>query len=45
LVLAETLWVLQAVYNCTAAQLAAALNLLLEHQAWYCKTQKPSKQP
>ena len=33
LVLAETLWVLQAVYNRTAAQIAAALNLLLEHES------------
>ena len=33
LVLAETLWVLQAVYNCTAAQMAAALSLLLAHES------------
>ena len=33
LVLAETLWALQAVYNRTAAQLAAALNLLLEEES------------
>ena len=33
LVLAETLWVLQAVYNRTAAQMAAALDLLLEHES------------
>ena len=33
LVLAETLWVLQAVYNRKAAQIAAALNLLLEHES------------
>jgi predicted nucleic-acid-binding protein len=33
LVLAQTLWVLKAVYNRTAAQLAAALNLLLEHES------------
>ncbi len=33
LVLAETLWVLQAVYSRTAGQIAAALNLLLEHES------------
>ena len=33
LVLAETLWVLQAVYSRTAAQIAAALNLLLAHES------------
>ena len=33
LVLAETLWVLQAVYHRTAAQIAAALNLLLAHES------------
>ena len=33
LVLAETLWVLQAVYNRNSAQIAAALNLLLEHES------------
>lgn len=33
LVLAETLWVLQAVYNRKEAQIAAALNLLLEHES------------
>ena len=33
LVLAETLWVLQAIYNRTAAQIAAALTLLLAHES------------
>ena len=33
LVLAETLWVLQAVYHRTTAQIAAALNLLLAHES------------
>ena len=33
LVLAETLWVLDAVYDRTAAQLAAAIELLLDHQS------------
>ena len=33
LVLAETLWVLQAVYGRKAAQIAAALHLLLEHES------------
>jgi predicted nucleic-acid-binding protein len=33
LVLAETLWVLQGLYNRTATQIAAALNLLLEHES------------
>ena len=33
LVLAETLWVLQTVYSRTAPQIAAALNLLLEHES------------
>ena len=32
LVLAETLWVPQAMYSRTAARIAAALNLLLEHE-------------
>ena len=33
LVLAETLWVLDSVYNRTPAQLTAALNLLLTHES------------
>lgn len=33
LVLAETLWVLDSVYNRTPSQLAAALNLLLTHES------------
>ena len=33
LVLAETLWVLQAVYDRKAAQITAALNLLLDHES------------
>lgn len=33
LVLAETLWVLQAVYSRTAKQLATALHLLLAHES------------
>ena len=33
LVLAETLWVLQAVYSRTAKQLATALQLLLAHES------------
>ena len=33
LVLAETLWVLESVYDRTPAQLAAALDILLEHQS------------
>ena len=33
LVLAETLWVLDAVYDRTPAQLAAATELLLDHQS------------
>lgn len=33
LVLAETIWVLEAVYERTARQLAAALELLLAHQS------------
>lgn len=33
LVLAETLWVLESVYDRTPAQLAAALEILLEHEA------------
>lgn len=33
LVLAETLWVLDAVYDRTPAQLAAAIELLLSHQS------------
>ena len=33
LVLAETLWVLQAVYNRTASQIATALSLLLAHES------------
>ncbi len=32
LVLAETLWVLESVYDRTPAQLAAALEILLEHE-------------
>lgn len=32
LVLAETLWVLDAVYQCGPAQLATAIDLLLDHQ-------------
>jgi predicted nucleic-acid-binding protein len=32
LVLAETLWVLDAVYECGPKQLAAAIDLLLDHQ-------------
>ena len=32
LVLAETLWVLESVYERTPAQLAAALEILLEHE-------------
>lgn len=32
LVLAETLWVLDAVYECGARQLATAIALLLDHQ-------------
>jgi predicted nucleic-acid-binding protein len=32
LVLAETLWVLDAVYERTAAQIAAAIGLLLDHK-------------
>ena len=33
LVLAETLWILQAVYSRTAKQLATALHLLLAHES------------
>lgn len=33
LVLAETVWVLDAVYGRSAAQLAAAIELLLDHQS------------
>ena len=33
LVLAETIWVLESVYDRTPAQLAAALALLLEHES------------
>ena len=33
LVLAETMWVLESVYDRTAAQLVAALDLLLTHEA------------
>lgn len=33
LVLAETLWVLESVYDRTPAQLAAALEILLEHES------------
>ena len=32
LVLAETFWVLNAVYECGSKQLATAINLLLDHQ-------------
>jgi predicted nucleic-acid-binding protein len=32
LVLTETLWVLDAVYDCRPRQLAVALDLLLDHQ-------------
>ncbi len=32
LVLAETMWVLDAVYECSPARLAAAIDLLLDHQ-------------
>jgi predicted nucleic-acid-binding protein len=32
LVLAETLWVLDAVYECAPTQLATAIDLLLDHQ-------------
>jgi predicted nucleic-acid-binding protein len=32
LVLAETLWVLDAVYECSPRQLATAIDLLLDHQ-------------
>ena len=33
LVLAETIWVLESVYDRTPSQLAAALSLLLDHQS------------
>lgn len=33
LVLAETIWVLDSIYDRTPAQLAAALEILLEHEA------------
>jgi predicted nucleic-acid-binding protein len=33
LVLAETVWVLDAVYNRTAAQIAAALDMMLGHES------------
>ena len=32
LVLAETLWVLDAVYECTAGQIATAVDMLLNHR-------------